>query len=152
MKKEKKYISDQKLLAKRIDFFNQLDNFTLDNVANLLERHPEYLNMQEEKSGCTLLFKAVAAGYYDIVELLLELNADPDKQNIYGETPLHQAVENGNYKIINILLERGANPNIQQLVIKIIIFIFFKINFMRKSFFQKKLNYLNDKYELYLIE
>lgn len=117
MNYEKKYISDQKLIAKRIDFFNKFENFTLDNVANLLENHPEYLNMPEVKSGCTLLFKAVNAGIYDIVEFLLDLNADPDKQNIYGETPLHQAVENGNYRIINILLERGANPNIQQQVI-----------------------------------
>jgi ankyrin repeat protein len=124
MKNEKKYISDQKLIAKKIDFFNKLENFTLTNVANLLENHPEYLNMQEEKSGCTLLFKAVSAGNYEIVEFLLDLNADPDKQNIYGETPLHQAVDNGNYKIINILLDRGGNPNIQQLV-KLKIYFFF---------------------------
>ncbi len=116
MNNQKKYISDQKILTKRNDFFNKLENFTLENIQILLKDNPEYLNLQDEKSESTLLFRAVALGNYDIVEFLLDLNADPDKQNIYGETPLHQAVENGYYKIINILLERGANPNVQQQV------------------------------------
>jgi len=125
MNNQKKYISDQKIISKRNDFFKKLENFTLENVANLIENNPQYLNLQDEKSCSTLLFRAVALGNYEIVEFLLNSNADPDKQNIYGETPLHQAVENGNYKIINVLLEKGANPNIQQQVLFYDIFIWF---------------------------
>jgi len=125
MKNQKKYISDQKIILKRNDFFKNLENFSLENIVNLLENNPEYINMQEEKNGFTLLFKAVALNKYEIVEYLLDSNADPDRQNIYGETPLHQAVENGNYKIINILLEKGANPNVQQQVQLFYIYLFF---------------------------
>lgn len=124
---QKKYIADQNLLTKRNDFFKNLDNFTIDKISALIRMNPEYLNLQDHKSGCTLLFKAVAFGNYEVVEYLLDLHADPDIQNIYGETPLHQAVENGNDKIINILLERGANPNIQQQVINIHAFFPIKI-------------------------
>jgi ankyrin repeat protein len=113
---QKKYISDQKIL-KPNDFFKKLDNFTIEKISNLINTNSEFLNLQDPKSGCTLLFKAVALGNFDVVEFLLNMKANPDIQNIYGETALHQAVENSNYRIINILLEKGANPNLQQQVL-----------------------------------
>ena len=114
---EKRYISDKKILTKATDIFEKLENMTVDKIANLLKNNPECLNLQDPKSGSTLLFKAVALGNFEAIEFLLNKNANPDIQNIYGETPLHLAVENGNYKIITILLEKGGNPNIQQQVI-----------------------------------
>jgi ankyrin repeat protein len=51
-----------------------------------------------------------------MAELLLEKGANPNIQNIYGETPLHQAVDNGKHNIINLLLEKYADPNLQQQV------------------------------------
>lgn len=115
MNNQKRFISDDKS-TKRNDFFKKIGTFNVEKIAYFLKINPEYLNLQDEKTGCTLLFRAVALGSFEVVEYLLDLKANPDIQNIYGETPLHQAVENGNYKIINILLDRGANPNIQQQV------------------------------------
>jgi ankyrin repeat protein len=130
---KKRYISDNKILTKGINIFQNLEIMTIEKLANLLENNPQYLNLQDPNSGSTLLFKAVQLENYEAIEFLLKKKANLDIQNIYGETPLHLAVENGNIEIVNILLEKGSNPNIQQQVIifyishKIFIFYIIKL-------------------------
>jgi hypothetical protein len=110
--KKMNYITDNRLLKSGEGFPDLLNTSVL---SELLEKDPTLLNKTDNKTGWTLLIRAVMNNNFQIAEYLLERHANPDKQNIYGETVLHLAVENGNHKIINLLLEKGANPNIQQL-------------------------------------
>lgn len=111
----KKYIADHRLKRSE-EFPNIIDTFDVESLNELLINNPELINKTDEKTGWTMLFRAVMNGNYQIADFLLEKNSNPDIQNVYGDTPLHQAVENGNHKIINLLLEKGSNPNIQQQV------------------------------------
>ena len=59
----------------------------------------------------TPLHKAVSRGHTDVVKLLLDAGADPNKAINFGHTPLTLAVVNGNVDIVKILLDKGADPN-----------------------------------------
>jgi ankyrin repeat protein len=48
-----------------------------------------------------------------MIELLLELGADIDRQNLSGFTPLHHAVEAQSVEAIKLLLARGADTTIE---------------------------------------
>ena len=47
----------------------------------------------------------------DTVKLLLELGADIEKTNTYGNTPLHVAAQFFHPKTVALLIEKGANVN-----------------------------------------
>jgi ankyrin repeat protein len=49
----------------------------------------------------------------EMIELLLELGADINRQNLSGFTPLHHAVEAQAVEAIALLLERGADTTIK---------------------------------------
>lgn len=117
---QKEKISNENSNAEQNIFLNEFsilfENMNLEDVSNFLIKYPNFINKQENKSGLTLLQKAVIEEINDIAEFLLSINANPDFPNILSETPLYNAVENSNYKIINLLLEAGADPNIQNKV------------------------------------
>ena len=54
---------------------------------------------------------AAFRGYIDVVQLLLDGEADSNKETKKGETPLHDAARKGRRITIQILLDRGADPN-----------------------------------------
>ena len=58
------------------------------------------------------MHQAADNSQYKIAELLLEYNADPNKQQNDGDTPLHHASFRGDTEMIEILLRHGADPNI----------------------------------------
>ena len=47
----------------------------------------------------------------EILALLLEAGADPDRQDASGKSPLVMGVKGGALPIVRMLLERGANPD-----------------------------------------
>jgi len=102
---------------KNDEFPRKYDKIEVDALKKILLNEPNLVNLKNESSGTTLLFRAVQLGNNNIAECLLEGGADPNLQNCFGETPLHQAIENKNYKLINLLLEKNANPDIQQQVL-----------------------------------
>lgn len=112
---KRKFIADHQL-QKSDEFQRICSNFTVEGLKSLIQVDPSIVHKCDEKTGWSLLYKAVITGSFPISELLLDHNANPNVQNIYGETPLHQAIENGKHNIINLLLEKGSDPNIQQLV------------------------------------
>ena len=60
--------------------------------------------------GSTLLHVACTFNGYNVVKLLLGLNAKVNALNDFGESPLHVAVEVGNdYNIARLLLDHGAD-------------------------------------------
>ena len=59
----------------------------------------------------TPLYEAADRGNTDVVQLLLERSADPNRADLDGETPLYKAVVKGDLDVVRLLLERGAEPN-----------------------------------------
>lgn len=62
--------------------------------------------------NCTPLHYA-CKGHTDIVNSLIDYNAQLDIKNKYGETPLHRAVATKKISIIARLLDGKANVNTQ---------------------------------------
>lgn len=73
------------------------------------------LDCQTFTSLCAPLHKAVHARMGNIVEALLEGDADYELQHHMGRTPLHLATMVQSEGIVEALLNTGANPNIEDL-------------------------------------
>ena len=91
----------------------------LQRVRELLDENPSLANESNEYNSYyggsgSALKNAAAAGYLDIVKLLLDRGADPNLP-AEGIAPnghaLYSAVYNSHYAIAKLLLEKGANPN-----------------------------------------
>jgi ankyrin repeat protein len=61
--------------------------------------------------GWTALKVAVKAGKTEVVQLLLNSNADPNLPDDVKMTPLMEACISNNYSIAKLLIENGANVN-----------------------------------------
>jgi ankyrin repeat protein len=89
-------------------------NITRDQIVNLLGfcslNDP---NMKTEYSETPLMSACFGNCPNEIIEILLNLGADPNIQDYYGETALMRAVEKNKNEIIQKLLDLGADPNIQ---------------------------------------
>lgn len=60
----------------------------------------------------TPLHHACSYGYFEIVQILLEAGADPNRTALIDDTtPFHQAVLNGHHELIDILIKYGADPS-----------------------------------------
>jgi ankyrin repeat protein len=62
-------------------------------------------------NGYTPLLCATESGNPDVLQLLLDHNADMHMTDIKGNTPLHLATEDGDLKIAQILLEHKVDVN-----------------------------------------
>ena len=60
----------------------------------------------------TLLCTAISSGEAEVVKMLLEYKADPNKPDEYDNYPLIRAAEMNNFEMIKLLTEHGANVNI----------------------------------------
>ena len=77
------------------------------------DRHGVNPNIPDYQLDETALHVAVQIPYMDMVELLLENDANPHQLNIGGDTPLHLAcTHTNNPRMFEILLRYGANENI----------------------------------------
>lgn len=61
----------------------------------------------------SVLYLASEKGNLDIVNLLLEWNADINSQDMVNITPLMIATQHGNIDVVATLLKHGANTNYQ---------------------------------------
>ena len=86
-----------------------LSSGLLDVNANI----SKYVNNIISRPAGTLLTLAAEEGHEDVVLLLLNNGADPNKANNSGRTPLHSAASSGNSSIVRQLLYSGATPDIQ---------------------------------------
>ena len=77
-------------------------------VETLLTQHEDIEH--QDASGRTALLLAVAKGYSEIAELLLNAGAaDIDRAMEYGYTPLMIAVQNKDARMVQLLLKHKAN-------------------------------------------
>jgi ankyrin repeat protein len=79
-----------------------------DRLVGLLDRHPELVRVRGT-NGNDLLGMA---GDLEIVRLLIERGADPNRGNDYGWTKLHQAGYSNRRRLAELLLEAGARTDL----------------------------------------
>lgn len=89
----------------------------LDKVKSILQGDPEAANRDVPYSTWYSGFplrNAAKAGYIEIVRLLLDHGADPNKSE-HGLCPwggsVFDATQNGHYPVVKLLLQRGGNAN-----------------------------------------
>ena len=101
------------------EFISILKKKEIDKFLNLLKNDEKsfnnIINMQELISGNTLLIYATEYNLKSIVETLLMKGADPNIQNIIGNSPLHIAYKNDNSFLINLLVEYHANEKLKNI-------------------------------------
>ncbi|XP_055849294.1 ankycorbin isoform X2 [Episyrphus balteatus] len=62
-----------------------------------------------DSNGCTALHYAVTLGHADATSRLLDLEADPNRQDRKGRTPAHCGCSKGQLETVKLLKEWGAN-------------------------------------------
>jgi ankyrin repeat protein len=82
-----------------------------DDVKRHVAADPDCLNPADLKTRAPLDL-AILRNQSEIVLLLLELKADPNRADASKRTPLHQAVTRNNPKIIAPLIKAGAKPDL----------------------------------------
>jgi ankyrin repeat protein len=82
----------------------------INTARKLLERQNFQIN-SKRNGGMTPLHLATIGGHRDIVELLLNNNANIEFSTPASQTPLHQAVKFNRIKVVDLLIDRGADPN-----------------------------------------
>ena len=82
------------------------------HISNAYANHANDSAPITDHSGETLLHKAVITCDIQIVDLLLEYNADPNARNHFGETPFLLSCRTGHLQIMNLLLRCNANPKL----------------------------------------
>lgn len=79
------------------------------SILKTLPRHPQLLDGKDEE-GNTALMVAAATGQEDVVEILLQMGANPNIQNNNGETALMLAVGEKQTDIIRMILQKDPDP------------------------------------------
>ena len=73
------------------------------------------VNCVAGRKQSTPLYQAAWHGYTDVVKVLLDGGAEPDKPNCAGYTPLHVVAfsfsNKGRTDVVKLLLDGGAQPN-----------------------------------------
>ncbi|ULT95578.1 hypothetical protein L3Y34_004351 [Caenorhabditis briggsae] len=111
--------------SRRPSIFRQQDPDGIENVRSqilkfaregnveqlriILDKHPEMVNLPDDKDGMTALHYGARYGNFEIVKHLLSRGAIPVTKNLDGDTPLHIASKyhHGFSDICSITNERG---------------------------------------------
>lgn len=70
------------------------------------------INSASKKSGLTRLIHAIEIGYPELVQLVIDANADLEEPGRFDKTPIMYAIEKKNVKICQLLIDSGANLNV----------------------------------------
>jgi len=92
------------------DFHQFIRNGNVEEVARLLDQHPEWLNAKDSHN-LPPLSQAAIAGQIEVVTLLVEKGADMEAGDNEGSTPLHNACASGRSEIVRYLVAKGAQIN-----------------------------------------
>ena len=80
----------------------------LDEVKELLQNRADLENRSDDFRKRTPLRFAAGGGHRDVVQLLLEKNAEIETRDEFGRTPLNAAAELGHRDVVQFLLEKKA--------------------------------------------
>jgi hypothetical protein len=85
-------------------------------IQRLVEEDPELLDrrLSRFEQGRTPLHLALSRQRYDILDLLIELGADMEAEDVNGHTALAMAMKRGDREAMRRLYAAGANQPIQQ--------------------------------------
>lgn len=81
---------------------------SIDVAHYILEIYPGLINVCTKKEKMSPLHQAVYKDSLQMVQLLLNNNADINLQNIFGVTPINEATYHGRTKILKTLLAKDA--------------------------------------------
>merc|ERR1711982_224363 len=86
------------------------------DIATEVVNHADFkfsLINKQDVFGDTALHHACILGHADIIELMMDKQADPNVQNIYHRTPTHLCAEHGHSHAFRALMRGGASlePN-----------------------------------------
>ena len=84
----------------------------LQDIVDDLIKHVGVEIDDVDESGRTALLAAVYKGRHDLVQYLLEMDADISKSSNEGRTPLYIASRWGHVNIVKLFLQKGANCTI----------------------------------------
>ncbi len=98
---------------KETQLIEAIESNDINTARQIIESNPNLVNSPIGSDGGTCLLWASVTNHKEIVELLLNHDANPNIQDNEGFTPLHAAIENNCIGIVSLLLSRGANPNLQ---------------------------------------
>ena len=88
--------------------YRAVENGDREQLVELLDRYPELVRLRGT-NGNDLLGMA---GDLDLVRLLLERGADPNRGNVYGWTKLHQAGYSNSRTLAQLILGTGARTDL----------------------------------------
>ncbi|KAK1173646.1 ankyrin repeat and SAM domain-containing protein 6-like [Acipenser oxyrinchus oxyrinchus] len=98
---------------RRPDVFHALKLGNCQLVKEILDEDPGQVNIANPDGASPLMIAAVN-GQLDVVQLLVDGNADIDKQDsVHGWTALMQATYHGNKDVVKYLLNQGADVNLR---------------------------------------
>lgn len=87
-------------------------NLQLVDIVRMLIEHGVALNISDYANEITPLHYSVLLNNKELIALILKHNADPNVQDIYGNTPLHYCIGEGNFEIVVMLLRSNSTRNI----------------------------------------
>ena len=99
---------------------NSRNKVCFNELKEYLEKHPDKVNIQNEKGWTPLMIASRfsnTTSTLETVECLLQLGADPDLKDNIRWTALMYASENSDttstFETVKLLLDYGADPNIK---------------------------------------
>ena len=86
----------------------------VERVKMLLDRGADKLIETLDAGGSTALAAAAGGQMHDIVEVLLEVGADPSPTDSFGRSPLHNAAQVGDVTTIEMLCTASAQIDMRE--------------------------------------
>ena len=110
--KEKEEGEEELCEASSTGNLDQVEHLITDGIKVNCNRPGKKVNWWEGSLGGTPLFYAATNGHKNVVQLLLNKGADPNKVSMVGgESPLLYAAHNRHIDVAKLLIEGGADPN-----------------------------------------
>ena len=106
-------------VLKAIGEFNKVDGFDTTAFAGIMDatttKHYKMIDFDFKQKGVpnvtTALHNASKSGNFEVVNVLLDANADPNFCDILGNSPLMKASKMGHVQIVRKLLQKDADVN-----------------------------------------
>ena len=106
-----KRIFKEEIVVDEVKLWTAANMDKTDEAKRLLATGMVDVNLRNVKNNQTILQVAAHQGNIDLAQLLLECNADPNKADVFGNTPLHLAARKGHKEVAHLLIRSHADLN-----------------------------------------